>query len=331
MARTLVATILVALCAPSMLRAQELQFKVPYQCSGGLTVVIDRCETGERGEFCFFEDTVNGVGRGASYSRRNQMLAHVKGCQAPPPGTPQLLNPAYLSEMPPASRIESEINGTDAADTTARRMGAFWQLREMIYTLAISQGRNRTIATADEMRLADAYTADHNRLAASLQQALSSTPQGARRYTELRRYTEAPEIRDQLMVRFFSPPFVQRYVAADAPYAARLRAIVQSQMAQQVTPVGRGASEQAVARCLAAGRPALQCVGAGIGSGLSELLGSIDPSLVKRSPPGLRLGGAFPALAVLPSRCSARMPPCSAAMGWRSSSTTRSRAKALRS
>ena len=83
------------------------------------------------------------------------------------------MNPVYLGEMPAAERVEREINGTDALDATARRMGAFWQLREMIYTLAVSQGRNRTNATADEKRLADAYTADHNRLAASLQQSFS--------------------------------------------------------------------------------------------------------------------------------------------------------------
>ena len=216
---------------------------------------------------------MNGVGRGPSYSRRKQMLAHVSACQPPPAGTPPLLNPAYLSEMPAAARIEREVIGTDAVDATARRMGAFWQLREMIYTLALREGRSRTIATADEKRLADAYTADHNRLAAALQQSLSSTPEGARRYTELRRYADAPEIRDQLLARFFSPPFVRRYIDSRRPYAARLRAIVQSQMAQQVTPVGSGASEQAVARCLAAGRPALQCVGVGIGKRAQRVAG----------------------------------------------------------
>ena len=53
-------------------QAQELQFNVPYQCAGGLTMVIDRCETGDRGEFCFFDNTVNGVGRSESYGRRNR-------------------------------------------------------------------------------------------------------------------------------------------------------------------------------------------------------------------------------------------------------------------
>ena len=42
------------------------------------------------------------------------------------------------------------------------------------------------------------------------------------------------------------------------------------------------------------GKPGDAMRGVGIGSGLSELLGSIDPSLVKRPASGLRIGGAFP-------------------------------------
>ena len=53
--RTAVAGLLGVLAGASGVQAQDLQFRVPYQCPGGLTVVIDRCETGERGEFCFFE------------------------------------------------------------------------------------------------------------------------------------------------------------------------------------------------------------------------------------------------------------------------------------
>src|SRR5688572_25460166 len=68
----------------------------------------------------------------------------------------QATNPPYLSQMPSMERVTAEIKGADAMDTAARRMGAFWQLMQIIQELA-GQRLWRNQLTPDEGRLLGQY------------------------------------------------------------------------------------------------------------------------------------------------------------------------------
>jgi hypothetical protein len=48
----------------------------------------------------------------------------------------QTLNPPHLNEFPSVERVKAETKGTDALDTTARQMSAFYHLLWVIKELA---------------------------------------------------------------------------------------------------------------------------------------------------------------------------------------------------
>ena len=48
----------------------------------------------------------------------------------------QATNPSYLSQMPSVERVKAEIKGSDPVDTSARQIGAFQRLQDIINTLA---------------------------------------------------------------------------------------------------------------------------------------------------------------------------------------------------
>ena len=87
----------------------------------------------------------------------------------------QALNPPYLSEMPTVERVKREIQGADPMDTAARQAGAFAQLRQIIYDLALSQRRDRNEVTSDEKRLADAYYAAAYYASQPIEKSLSNS------------------------------------------------------------------------------------------------------------------------------------------------------------
>ena len=73
-------------------------------------------------------------------------------------------NPVYLSKLPSPQRIETELKGSDAMDTAARQMGAFWRLRQLVRDLAYgAQGRTDSQLTPDENAFINAYDAAYVR------------------------------------------------------------------------------------------------------------------------------------------------------------------------
>jgi hypothetical protein len=54
--------------------------------------------------------------------------------------------------MPSPDRVAKEITGSDAMDTAARQMGAFWQLQKIVETMAGSR-LFRNQLTPEEQRL----------------------------------------------------------------------------------------------------------------------------------------------------------------------------------
>lgn len=64
----------------------------------------------------------------------------------------QATNPPYLREFPSVERVKAEIKGSDSVDTSARQMGAFWQLLQIIKTLAGPRSQSMEF-TRDENNL----------------------------------------------------------------------------------------------------------------------------------------------------------------------------------
>jgi hypothetical protein len=210
---------------------------------------------------------------------------------------PRATNPPYLKEMPTVERVMREIRGNDPDDTAARQAGALSQLRELIRNVAYTQRRDDRLWTPDEQRIASAYAIASAAVDERLQKSLSSTAEGMKRLFELRGYSSNHEFRN-VMLKQFSPLLFAVHEKAEALLNARHAEIVKAQEGadqQEAAPqAANGKPERAVARCIAAGRPALSCVSLGLESGFGELLSGLDPSLVKKSAPGFRMGGAYP-------------------------------------
>lgn len=123
----------------------------------------------------------------------------------------QATNPPYLREMPTVERVKAEIKGTDAIDTAARQAGAFWQLRDVIYKMALSQHRNDRQVTSDEKRLADAYYAAWYSVWQPVQKALAHERP---RLFKLEGYTADPDVLSEVLERLSSAAFRAEYYKA---------------------------------------------------------------------------------------------------------------------
>ena len=108
----------------------------------------------------------------------------------------QSRDPPYLSGMPAVERVKAEIKGTDPVDTAARQAGGFWQLRQVIYDMALSQHRNDRQVTPDEKRLADNYYAAYYNVWQPIEKTLS---QDRPRLFKLQGYTADREFLGELL------------------------------------------------------------------------------------------------------------------------------------
>lgn len=122
----------------------------------------------------------------------------------------QTTNPPYLSQFPTAERIKADIKGSDAVDTSARQMGAYWQLMQMIKTLAGPRFQS------------NAFTRDENNLLLHYGSAWqwyqyktnSPPPQEQARWRKLRElYEKDAGVREELLQKFFSAEFRNAFQA----------------------------------------------------------------------------------------------------------------------
>jgi hypothetical protein len=131
-------------------------------------------------------------------------------------------DPAYLGEMPTVEQVRGEIKGTDAMDTAARLMGAFWQLRQIIEAMA-GPRLYRNQLTSDEKRLQGEYIAAYQAAAqpyAYIQNA-TSHPDKPKWYQMHAFYETDDSFRDDLLTRFFSPTFRAEYSRVTGQQLAR--------------------------------------------------------------------------------------------------------------
>jgi hypothetical protein len=105
------------------------------------------------------------------------------------------LQPAYLGGMPSVDRVLSEVKGDSALDTAARQCAAFWQLQQMIKSLA-----GGPQLTGDELHLIEAYKTGCQQIARGVPEAKS----GPAWFIAHDRYDDDKGFRDQLLERLFT-------------------------------------------------------------------------------------------------------------------------------
>jgi hypothetical protein len=137
----------------------------------------------------------------------------------------QTTNPPYLSQFPSVERVKSEIKGSDAMDTAARQMGAFWQLRQIIETLA--GPRFYRSPTPDEKRLTGLYSNAHY----TVSQPYASYPDKPKWYQMHAFYETDSEFGEELFKRFLSPALQEEYLKARGQAMARSQARADAQRA----------------------------------------------------------------------------------------------------
>lgn len=159
----------------------------------------------------------------------------------------QATNPPYLSEMPSAERVTREVQGTDARDTAIRQICAFWQLQEIIKSLA--GPREFRGLTTDENRLIQAYATGSYQVSQAYEKSL--TPDEKRKFeNEQNKYRFSrtdPKFGIEgvdLFKRFFSAGFRAQFDQAIGTDAARHQQFVKAQEQEQATAKAQVAAAQ---------------------------------------------------------------------------------------
>jgi tetratricopeptide (TPR) repeat protein len=117
---------------------------------------------------------------------------------------PQALNPLYLSQFPSVEKIKADVRGVDAMETAAKQTGIFWQLRQLIYNLALSQRRTDRQFTADEQRLEVEYRNAHYYAMEPFEGKVTGGDKP--KWYELRgKYELDRFLRDEVFKKYFTP------------------------------------------------------------------------------------------------------------------------------
>lgn len=140
-------------------------------------------------------------------------------------------------DMPNATAVEAALSGADPMDTAARRMGAFWQLQDVMKTVA---GRRyfRNQLTPEEQRLLGEYRLGYQQAAepyAHIQNA-PSHPDKPRWYEMHSRYETDRAFRDQLIDALCSPALRAAYRRAKAEQDAQ--SLARSREAERIRAQG---------------------------------------------------------------------------------------------
>ena len=210
--------------------------------------------------------------------------------QVPRPETTQ----SFLAEMPAPDRILREIQGTDPADTAARQMGAYKQLRKIIEDLAWNlDHRYETRLTPAETQIRNAYEEAYARVWRAGPDKSADNMHGLDR--DLR-------FREEILNKFFSTNFrarfKQSFVDEDNRRKAKAQAEVEqmNQIKSQARAANAGTTDPGTLqarRCVESGRDAVRCTAEAIGQEFK--IGIIDPILGESGlKAGLRMNGVFP-------------------------------------
>src|ERR1700744_1240677 len=142
-----------------------LQIDTPYQCPGGLVLTLFQCQTQSGQDYCFVRAEQNGKFLMQVPKLRSEAAHQLQQCTAG-----KTFNPTYLAEFPSVDRIIQGMKVAEASDSAKRVVGAFYQLSQIIQTLA--QHRTPAGLLPDEKKLLDQYAAAQTALIQNAAKAL---------------------------------------------------------------------------------------------------------------------------------------------------------------
>lgn len=291
-------------------QSSGLQLNTPYQCGGNATLTLTQCQPLNGRDYCMVKLEQNGqfiMQLPKPKSDIEQELRE-RQCKA---GI--AIDPPYLTQFPSKEVVLQGMKVPTPRETVIRTIGALYQLSEIIQTLAQAHGG---ALTGDEKRLIDQYSVQIT----SLQQAAAKNLNGEQLTLAANPYhfsRSDPRFGFEgipVWVSFLSPALQSQFaqvVGANNPaYMAKVQqerqramndanaqqkamiAQAQAQAAEQAMP--KDAGSVAMRKCLESGRSDMECLGQGMKTGLTDLMGG-NPlkGIVPQAGTGLRLSGTY--------------------------------------
>lgn len=278
---------LVAACAAAFAQAPAPPvLNTPYRCANGLTYTVITCKPfGATDQWCQWNEEQNGQLITPGLSAWSSMTGRLQGCTvAPPTPTPAPpaasqaptgpLNPAYLKEFPTVDQILTQLKGANTQDTAYRQLSAFQELSQIIGTLAGPRTSQNQL-TADEVKIITNYYNGFQSLAKS-----TYNPQGT--------YVGNNQFIASLFTTFKMSTVQQLWQTSGAANTQQA-----SNTAGTALPPTSDPAQIAIRRCFELGGTGLQCVGAGMGEGLKQMMGIDLSALTKSGYAGLFILGTF--------------------------------------
>jgi len=222
----------------------------------------------------------------------------------------QATNPPYLAQFPSVEKVVKAMEMPDPRESALRKMGALWQLQEVIRQL--SGRREFRGFLPDEMKVLGQYQVAEYYIGQAIDSAFPgpygnagkvslNTPYRYMR-TDVRFGIEGVELVKVLPVSVLEL-FYQSAGNDRARFAARARADSVARVegeARMNAPGGTKLDQEqaAMRRCAESGRSQTQCMMEGIGKSFMDMTTSALPGLgelLKKDPIyGIRMGGVYP-------------------------------------
>jgi len=284
-------SIILALAAAAQSPAPPV-LNVPYQCANGITYTVTICKPYRADQWCETVEKQNGNLVTTMDSAWSQMTGRLKGCTVTPPSatpaapTPaasqppansqQTLNPPYLKEFPTVDQIMAQVKGSSAQDTANRQLSALHELGQLIGVLAGPRLQANQM-TPDEVRMLTAYFNAYTSFAKS-----AANPQDS--YLGQMDFTA-------YLFQTFPMPDIQKLWEASLNQAPGQPGGSNA----QTLPPTNDPSQLAIRRCFELGGTGLQCVGAGMGEGMKQMIGIDLSGLTGPGKAGIVVLGTFKA------------------------------------
>jgi len=296
----------------------SLNVNASYQCSNGMTVTVIRCEKQNAQEYCEFKVEQNGKLSFQGVHLREKVAAGVKSCRAQAANSPSSPNspgsfprtmadqgksfdPPYLNDMPSIERVKQEIQGKDPTDTLARQVAVFNELPTVITRFMLAD-RKRYNLTPDEQKITGKY-----QLAAyELEQGYKKThtPTEAQAFLQLHgRYELDSALDREMHIKLFTSAFLLQLGGADKArnqwYQAHLDQ--EKRASEEAAKEAKGGSPfvrndpgtLAARRCVELGGSELECIGKGLWTGWTDLVGFDAGALGSSKFAGVILNGWY--------------------------------------
>lgn len=219
----------------------------------------------------------------------------------------QATNPPYMAQFPTVDKVVKAMEMPDPRESALRKMGALWQLQEVIRQL--SGRREFRGLLPDEAKVLGEYQVAEYYIGQAIDSAFPgpygnagkvslNTPYRYMR-TDVRFGIEGVELAKVLPVPVLEL-FYQSVGNDRARRAAQARAdsVARVQAGAPAGPTKLEQEQAAMRRCAESGRSQTQCMMEGIGKSFTDMVTSAVPilgDLLKKEPIyGIRMGGVYP-------------------------------------